>query len=199
MLKGEHKTLNVTEISNHRIMVGLGWDPTQGVSILNKISDIISGKKPYHDLDLACFLLTSDYNVFSHVSADPKKSIDHTGKVYHSGDNIEGYGEGDDEEISVELKNLSPKVEHIVFTVDIQTGHDFTEILNPEIRLVDGYSGHNFLHARLTNEKAIGKPTYLFAHIYRTDNSWTVHYLDEYLNSASYENRIIQIKKHIQT
>lgn len=198
MQKGERKTLNVTQTAKHRIMAGLGWDPTSDISFLEKINDVVAGKKSYHDLDLACFLFDRDFNVISHVSADPGKSIDETGKVFHSGDNVEGYGDGDDEEISVELLNLDKNIAHIVFTAEIRTGHDFTEISNPEIRLADGYSDHNFLVTQLENETAKDKSAYAFTHVYREGDQWAVHYLDKYLNTGSYESWVEQLTSIIK-
>ncbi len=196
--KGQHTKLNVTEKSNHRIMAGLGWDPTADISFLEKINDVVAGKKSYHDLDLACFLFDEDYKLLNHVCVEPGKSVDHTGKIYHSGDNVEGYGEGDDEEISVELKNLDMAIQHIVFTVEVRTGHDFTEISNPEIRLADGYSDHNFIRTDLKNEQAEGKFAYAFTHLYRVEEYWNLHYLDEYLDAGNDESRIKQLKLLIQ-
>jgi stress response protein SCP2 len=177
---GQRVKLNVTEKAKHRVMAGLGWDPATDMSFLDKINDVVAGKKSYHDLDLCCFLYNQDKEIVSHVSADPGQGIDHTGKVYHSGDNVEGYGDGDDEEISIELLDLNDSIHHIIITAEIRTGHDFTEISGPEIRLADGYSNHNFLQRQLDTQAEANMSAYVFAHLYRADNGWMLHYVDQY-------------------
>ena len=59
------------------------------------------------------------------------------GSVQHTGDNLTGAGEGDDESVCVDLTRLSPAVPTIVFTVNSFTGQDFSQIENAFCRLVD--------------------------------------------------------------
>ena len=57
--------------------------------------------------------------------------------MQHTGDNLTGAGEGDDESVIVDLTRLSPAVTQIVFTVNSFTGQDFSQIENAFCRLVD--------------------------------------------------------------
>ena len=57
--------------------------------------------------------------------------------MQHTGDNLTGAGEGDDESVIVDLARLSPAVTQIVFTVNSFTGQDFSQIENAFCRLVD--------------------------------------------------------------
>jgi len=182
--KNQHTKLNVTQKAQHRVMVGLGWDPSEGGSIVSKIGDVMKGKKLHHDLDLACFIYDKDLNLLEHISA-LGKACDESGKIYHSGDNVEGFGEGDDEEISVELKDLPETIHHLVFTAEIKTGQDFTEVLNPAIRLADGYSNYDFLSCELNKEKAKGCEAYIFAQLYRDGEDWNTHFIDSFINIAN--------------
>ncbi|MBQ7617923.1 MAG: TerD family protein, partial [Desulfovibrio sp.] len=59
------------------------------------------------------------------------------GAVVHSGDNLTGDGEGDDEVIAVDLKALPSKVHYLVFTISSYQGQSFDEIKNAFCRLVD--------------------------------------------------------------
>jgi len=57
--------------------------------------------------------------------------------VQHTGDNLTGAGEGDDESVLVDLNRLPPAITQIVFTVNSFTGQDFSQIENAFCRLVD--------------------------------------------------------------
>jgi len=187
MTEKTHRKLNVTKEARERIMVGLGWDPADEANFIEKVKSVASAKELYHDLDLACFTYDKDHNFIASVSAEPGQSIDHTGRIYHSGDNVEGHGEGDDEEISVELKDLDTNIYHIIFTAEIRTGHVFREIDAAEIRIADGYTNHNFVKTALIDDDGLDKNTYVFVHIYRNGDEWNLHHVGEYLDSDNVE------------
>jgi tellurium resistance protein TerZ len=63
------------------------------------------------------------------------------GCVQHTGDNLTGAGEGDDETILVDLTRLSPAIGQIVFVVNSFTGQDFSQVENACCRLVDRTTG----------------------------------------------------------
>jgi len=190
--------LNVTREAHHRVFVGLGWDPKAKAGIKDKIGAMMGGKKTFHDLDLSCFVYDSSQNFIAKIGAKSEQSLDKIGQIYHSGDNVEGVGEGDDEQISVELKNLGPDIHSIIFLVTIQSGHSFADIESPEIRLADGYSNYSFLSADFSGPEAQNSSAFIFAAITRdesyewvmknicaytnepTDKSWE-HFLTQYL------------------
>lgn len=188
LAKGQHTPLKVTEKARHRIMVGLGWDPAYVAKLLDKVSEAMGGRKTHHDLDLSCYIYDANTNFIGTVSPDPANTVDTSGKIYHSGDNQEGVGEGDDEELSVELKDLDPAIHHILFVVKIQTGHDFSEIDSPLLRLADGYSNINFLNSFIDGSAQEGADIYVFAHIYRKGTHWQLHFVDEYLKSGAHND-----------
>jgi tellurium resistance protein TerZ len=171
----KHKTapLNVTQQAQRRIFVGLGWDPNTKAGLGDVIGAMIGGKKTYHDLDLMCFVYDAGKQFIAKIDAKSREDIDHIGRIYHSGDNTEGLGEGDDEQISVELKNLPAAIHHIVFVVAIRSGHRFGELQSPEIRLGDGYSDHNFLHHALSAPEGAAHTAFIFATIARDSGAET--------------------------
>lgn len=178
--KGEHTPLNVTQEAHHRIFVGLGWDPKKKEGLMDKVDALIHGKDTRHDLDLSCFIYNEQKELLDSVAAAQGRYADATGKIYHSGDNVEGFGEGDDEQISVELKNLSPDIHHLLFKVSIKSGHVFRDIQAPEIRLTDAYSNHDFLKVPLNHKEGQNKAAYIFAHIYRNESAWNLHFVGQY-------------------
>lgn len=199
--KGEHRPLNVTKKARHRIMAGLGWDPADEPGFLDKAKALATRKDTHHDLDLVCLTYDKDLHLLESISADPGNTVGADERIYHSGDNEEGYGEGDDEEISAELKELDNAVHHIVFLALIRTTHTFKDIAEAEIRLADGYTNHNFVSEALTHEDGRDLDAFAFAHIYRdqdNEKGWRLHYIGEYMRYGSLESISDSLKAHLK-
>lgn len=197
LLKSQSAPLNVTQQANHRIFAGLGWDPHEDKGLIKKAKAISQGKQMHHDLDLACYVYDKEARYICHICAESGQQSDQTGKIYHSGDNIEGVGDGDDEQISVELKDIDPVIDSIIFAASIKSGHSFDEISNPEIRLADGYSGHEFVHRDLSDVALHGANLYAFIRVYRSGDGWAMHYIDEAMSSTDGHERPALLKKFI--
>ena len=174
MQKGQCKPLNVTQKAKHRIVVGLGWDPAEEKGLIGKVQAIAQGKETHHDLDLSCHIFNINKELIETISAEPDRLIDASEHIYHSGDNEEGIGEGDDEEISVELKNLPKTIHHILFTAKIKSGHGFHEINNPEIRLADAYTNHNLLVQLLDEPENEKNNFFIFCRLTREKDGWNL-------------------------
>lgn len=196
--KGQFSALNVTQEARHRIFVGLGWDPKGDVNILDKARELVGGRKAYHDLDLSCYLYTAERSFIQSVSGTGNNSDD-SGHVYHSGDNLEGIGDGDDEQISVELKDLDRNIHHIIFTATIKSGHTFGDVSTPEIHLSDGYSNYAFLRSSLSHAEGKGKTGFVFVHLYRSDDSWMMHNISEFVKAQDLEEWPALIVTYLQT
>lgn len=187
--KGSHKPLNVTKEAKHRVFVGLSWDPKKGTfGLIDQISMVIKRRIKGHDLDLACFIYDANNTLISTVDVNSVNATDESGKIYHSGDNIDGSGGGDDEQISVELKKITPNITNIIFVATIKNGNTFDEIKVPAIRLVDGYSNREFITASLDGEDAAGKSGYAFIRLYPNDDGWSVHSIGEFFDAKAEEN-----------
>ncbi len=175
-------SLNVTQEANHRIFVGVGWDPNDNASLLQEITHAVKGKPLHHDLDLSCLIFDEQKNLLESVTADPAQAANQSGKIYHSGDNTEGIGDGDDEQISVELKDLDSDIHHIVFMATIKSGHSFSDVTSPEIHLSDGYSNRRFLYIDLQKAPDNDKPAFLFVHIYKANGEWQLHNISTFVD-----------------
>lgn len=181
--KGSSVPLNVTQQARHRVFVGLGWDPNDKISIKDKALSTLGLKNTHHDLDLSCYIYDKNKRYIGHVSIEQGHEVDQTGKIYHSGDNVEGVGEGDDEQISVELKDIDPAIATIIFKASIKSGHHFSEVNDPEIRLADGYSEHNFLQLSLLEHNENDKPAFVFAGLFKNaDDGWSVRHIGEFID-----------------
>ena len=114
------------------ITVGLGWDPAKPKSTLAKL---FGGGASSIDLDASCILLDEHCNqvdiVWFRQLASKCKSIK------HSGDNLTGEGEGDDESIMIDLTRLPQNIAHLAFTVNSFRGQSFNEVENAHCRVLD--------------------------------------------------------------
>jgi tellurium resistance protein TerZ len=111
-----------------RVRMGLGWDAVKKRGLFGSRSQSI-------DLDASALLFDSNGALLDQVWFQQLTSKD--GSVQHTGDNLTGEGEGDDESIRVFLDGVSPAVATIVFTVNSFTGQDFSQIENAFCRLID--------------------------------------------------------------
>ncbi|WP_232660635.1 TerD family protein [Pseudonocardia sp. TRM90224] len=120
-----------------RVAMGLGWDPADtGRSIDLDASAIVigaNGKK----VDSAWFLSQAACG----------------GAIKHSGDNLTGHGEGDDEQITVDLTALAPDVAAVVFVVNSFGGQKFTAVARASCRLVDLDTGAEIARFDLTESQ----------------------------------------------
>ncbi|MBW0093310.1 TerD family protein [Pseudonocardia sp. KRD-184] len=110
------------------VRMGLGWDAVKKRGLFGSRSQSI-------DLDASALLFDASGALVDAVWFSQLLSKD--GSVRHTGDNLTGAGEGDDESVVVDLGRLSPGVAQIVFTVNSFTGQDFSQIENAFCRLVD--------------------------------------------------------------
>ncbi|HEY4422291.1 MAG TPA: TerD family protein [Pseudonocardia sp.] len=114
------------------VRMGLGWDAV-------KRRGLFGSKSQQVDLDASALLFDVSDNLVDAVWFRQLRSQD--GSVQHTGDNLTGAGEGDDETILVDLTRLSPAIGQIVFVVNSFTGQDFSQVENAFCRLVDQTTG----------------------------------------------------------
>lgn len=110
-----------------RVILGLGWDAKKKKGFFGGGGDI--------DLDASAVLLDASKNVVDSVWYGNLGSRD--GSVKHSGDNLTGAGEGDDEQIVVDLSRVPANVASIVLTINSYSGDEFSQVSNVFARVVD--------------------------------------------------------------
>ncbi|MDR0621788.1 MAG: TerD family protein [Deltaproteobacteria bacterium] len=144
-----------------QVIMGLGWDPVaEGEEI---------------DLDASCTLFNENKQVVDFVSFQSLTSKD--GAITHTGDNLTGEGEGDDEQIVVNLAEVSANVKYLVFTVNSYSGQSFDNVDNAFCRLVDSGSGKEI--ARYTLTEGGPNTAMIMAKLYRHQGEWKMHALGE--------------------
>lgn len=180
--KGQRINLSKEVEGLSKIMVGLGWDAAkQSGGILNHLFGSIS-----YSIDCDASAITmgngNKYRAciyYGNLSED---------NVYHHGDNLTGDGDGDDEQITVDLAHLSSEIERIVFVVNIynctERKQDFGLIKNAYIRLVDESTGKEICKYNLSDDYA-GKTAMIFAEVYRNNGEWKFNAIGQGTNDAS--------------
>ncbi|MGD8374398.1 MAG: TerD family protein [Candidatus Woesebacteria bacterium] len=116
------------------IAMGLGWDPVERSgwrAVLAPPREI--------DLDASCIMLSSDGQEVDSVWYRRLRS--RMGAVRHSGDNLTGKGDGDNETIAVNLDSVPGNVNYLVFVVGSYSGQSFKDVANASCRVYDTSNG----------------------------------------------------------
>ena len=134
--KGQKVSLTKGNPGLQRVVVGLGWDTnafdTGGA----------------FDLDSSAFLLSDAGKVTKSEDFVFYGNLHHpSGGVTHMGDNLTGAGDGDDEQIKVDLSKIPPELTKIAFTVTIheaeQRNQNFGQVSNAYIRIYNEDNGED--------------------------------------------------------
>lgn len=150
-----------------RVRMGLGWDPaTRGANI---------------DLDASCIAFDArgtkiDTVWFMNLAAFGRA-------IAHSGDNLTGEGEGDDEVITVHLDRLPAEVYGLVFTVNSFLGQKFTKIARAFCRLVDDTTDTELVRYELSESEP--RTGVLMCKLVRRGPAWTMTALGEFANGRT--------------
>jgi stress response protein SCP2 len=117
------------------VMMGLGWDPARRRANIDLDASVVAFDKSGRSLAMVWFMNQGEWN----------------GAIRHAGDNVTGEGEGDDEQIYVDLDRLPADVATLVFTITSYKGQRFTEVKNAFCRLVDTRSGAELVRYNLSD------------------------------------------------
>lgn len=109
------------------------------------------------DLDIAAFMLYSDNKLrTAHDVVYFQNGFQEAQGIKHNGDNRTGAGDGDDETIDINLDNINPDIQHIVFAISIDKALEkhqtFGMIKNAFVRLVDAETNKEVVRFNLTEE-----------------------------------------------
>ena len=164
LTKGQKVDLTKGNPGLNNLLVGLGWD-------VNKFD----GGSDF-DLDAAAFLLDGSGKTSSDADFVFYGNLKHTsGGVEHLGDNLTGEGDGDDEQIKVDLSKVPEAVEKIDFTVTIYEAEErrqnFGQVSNAFIRIVDESSNTELIRYDLGEDFSI-EPAVVVGELYRHNGEW---------------------------
>ncbi len=161
--KGQNLSLTKTDPGLNNVLIGLGWDP--------RVTD---GSE--FDLDASAFLLNDSGKVRApadFIFYNQMKSA--CGSVEHTGDNRTGEGEGDDEQMKVDLSKVPADVNKIAITVTIHDaqlrGQSFGQVANAFIRIVNDTTGAEVVRYDLSEDYST-EAAMVFAELYRNNGEW---------------------------
>lgn len=171
--KGQKIDLTKGNEGLNQIMVGLGWDPA--TSERGLFSSLFGGQKNI-DCDAAVIMVGADQKMTSKKDVIYFGNLAHPShSVRHMGDNLTGDGEGDDEQILVELKSVPSSIEKLIFVVNIYDclarHQDFGMIKNAFIRIVDNKTKKELVRYNLTDNYK-GFTALEVGEVYRHNGEW---------------------------
>lgn len=166
--KGQSVRLEKTGGGNlTRVAMGLGWDVRKAKGLKGLFG---GGSGGDIDLDASCLLFDANRGGIDQIWFQQLASRD--GSIVHSGDNLTGAGDGDDETINVDLTRLAGTVQTLVFTVSSFRGDTFDRIENAYCRLVDLTNGQELARFNLSGS---GSHTgQVMATLTRSGSDWTM-------------------------
>lgn len=162
--KGQKVDLTKGNPGLSKLLIGLGWDTNK-----------YDGGHDF-DLDAAAFLLGADGKVTSDADFVFYNNLKHaSGSVEHLGDNLTGAGEGDDEQIKIDLAVVPANIEKIDFTVTIHEGEsrnqNFGQVSNAFIRVVDEANNTELIRYDLGEDFSI-ETAVVVGELYRNNGEW---------------------------
>ncbi len=157
--KGQRETLSTASFT-----IGLGWD----TNITSTGGDF--------DLDASVFILGENKKMLSDshfIFYNNLKSPD--GAVEHTGDNLTGDGDGDDESILIDLSKIDPRATEICVVVTIHEAEarkqNFGQVRNSFVRIIDKSSHTEVMKFELDEDFSI-ETAVEFGRIYKKNNEW---------------------------
>ena len=162
--KGQKVSITKDNPGLSKVVVGLGWD----VNAFDTGGDF--------DLDTAAFLLTDTGKVSGQEEFVFFGNLTHaSGCAQHMGDNRTGAGEGDDEQIKIDLSLVPGNITKIAFTVTIyeaeQRRQNFGQVNNAFIRIYNEQTGEELLRYDLGEDFSI-ETAAVFGELYKNGNEW---------------------------
>ena len=168
-----------------KVVMGLGWDMAKsgGGGFL---SGMLGGGNDSIDLDASCLLFDAQNALKDTVYFGQLKSKD--GSIRHSGDNLTGEGDGDDEQITVDLATMPAWVDTLVFTVSSFRGQSFDKVANAYCRLVNPSNGQEIARYQLS---AQGPHTaQVMTKLYKHNGEWKMAALGDNCSGRTFKDML---------
>lgn len=168
--------------SLHRVMVGLGWDEVK------RKRGFFAPKPQDIDCDASCILCIGGHLNTPSDLVFYNNKFHSSGAVKHMGDNLTGAGDGDDEQIMVNLDALPSQYDKLVFVVTIyqarERGQHFGMIQNCFIRICDAETNQELCKYNLS-ENYNGMTGMVFGELYRYNGTWKFNAIGQPTNDGS--------------
>jgi tellurium resistance protein TerZ len=172
-----------------RVTMGLGWDVAKSKGFFG----FGGGQGQPVDLDASVVLFDESNRPVDVVWFRQLKSKD--GSIVHTGDNRTGAGEGDDEQIVVDLRSVPPSVKSLVFTVNSFTGQNFSTVQNAFCRIFDTNSNKEIARYDLSVQGS--HTAQIMAKLYRHNGEWKMHAIGENGSGRTFDDLMPLIVPHL--
>ena len=157
--KGQRENLNA-----QKFIIGLGWDTNSSSTGVN------------FDLDASAFILGGNGKILSEKHFVFYNNLNSPNDaVIHTGDNLTGDGDGDDEQIIVDLSKIDNDATEICIVITIHDANirnqNFGQVRNSFIRIIDANSNNELLKYELEEDFSI-ETAVEFGRIYKRNGEW---------------------------
>ena len=173
--KGQKVSLSKDNAGLAKVIVGLGWDEVKSSSGGGLFSSLFKAQPKPIDCDASAIMLKNGKFVDQKDLVYYGNLRHKSGTVNHQGDNLTGGGEGDDEQIIIDLSKVPQEYDKIVIVVNIyqavQRNQHFGLIENAFIRLVDARNNKEMCKYNLTDDYS-GMTAMIFGEVYRHNGEW---------------------------
>ena len=164
LTKGQKVDLTKGNPGLKNIMIGLGWD----------VNAFDSGAN--FDLDASVFMVGENGKCPTDQEFIFYGNLKHkSGSVEHMGDNLTGEGDGDDEQIKIDLSKIPANIARVAFTVTIYDAENrrqnFGQVSNAYIRIVDTVTNQEIIRYDLGEDFSI-ETAVVVGEIYRINGEW---------------------------
>lgn len=178
--KGQKVSLTKDNAGLGNILIGLGWDEVQ-----QKKGGFFSAKPQPIDCDASALVLKNG-RLIDKTDIVYFGNLRHkSGTIQHMGDNLTGAGDGDDEQILVDLSKVPAEYDRIVLVVNIyhavQRKQHFGLIKNAFIRIVDGKNNVEMCKYNLSDDYS-GMTAMIFGEVYRHNGEWKFNAIGQATN-----------------
>jgi stress response protein SCP2 len=182
--KGQRISLSKEAPGLTKLMCGLGWDVAKrsGGGTFSAFSNTQN-----YDLDASVICLNSNDKWTNQANVIYFGNLSHSsGAITHLGDNLTGAGDGDDEQILIDLSRIPPDITKLVFTVNIYhciaRKQDFGQIQNAFVRLVNVSNNQELARYNLSGTEYMGMTGMIMAEIYKHNNEWKMAAIGKGIN-----------------
>lgn len=127
-----------------KVLLGLGWDEANAKSAGGFFKKVLSGGGEI-DLDASAIFFDAQGRVYDTIYYGQQEARDGHTVGYHTGDNLTGAGDGDDEQIILDLTRVPSNVDSIALVINSYSGQKFSQVKNVFVRVEDTESRNEIL------------------------------------------------------
>jgi tellurium resistance protein TerD len=172
--KGQKISLSKESPGLAKVMCGLGWDIAQktGGGVFSRFS-----ASQDFDLDASVIAVNEQGKLVAQENVIYYSNKQHpSGSIVHHGDNLTGAGEGDDEQVTVDLNRIPSAISKLIFVVTIYDSvgrrQDFGQVKNAFVRLVNATNKQEIARYNLSGQDYANATSMIMAEVYKHNGEW---------------------------